>query len=154
MKKTMAQIYKEFEENQRKLNAEYKSQSMNEEQIKAMYDFDKQQLARDIAYLRRTQELNISNDGCDLESKNPLLKKFSENLSVKMDMSMATRFWWIDEIEDPILLKKLMQLSKEDLELLTLFAIEGYKQVEISKIYKVNQSIISRKIARIKKFLS
>ena len=62
------------------------------------------------------------------------------------------RYAWIDTIEDAGLLKKLSRLSKQDLELLTLYAIEGCTQTEIALLLHLNQSVISRKINRIKKF--
>lgn len=45
------------------------------------------------------------------------------------------------------------KIKIEDIELLTLFAIEGYTVVEIAKLQGVTHGNVSQKISRIKKFL-
>ena len=62
-------------------------------------------------------------------------------------------FSWIGEVEDERLLAGLEKLSREDLELLTLYAHEGYTVTEISKLFGVSHPTISIKIKRITKFL-
>lgn len=56
MKINFAQEYEKFKVEQRELHEKYLSAGMTEEQINAVYSFDKQQLARDLAYRRRKQE--------------------------------------------------------------------------------------------------
>ena len=62
-------------------------------------------------------------------------------------------FAWIGEIEDERLLTALEHLKKEDLEIITLYAYEGYSVVELSKVYRIAHQNISKRIARITKFL-
>ena len=62
-------------------------------------------------------------------------------------------FAWIGEIEDEHLLTALEHLKKEDLEIITLYAYEGYSVVELSKAYRIAHQNISKRIARITKFL-
>ena len=82
-----------------------------------------------------------------------LFKRFS-SLSVTFDEEdFPDRYAWINAIEDAFLSAKLSKLSEQDLKLLTLYAIEGYTQAEIALLLKRNQSVISRKINRLKNFL-
>jgi len=62
-------------------------------------------------------------------------------------------FAWIGEIEDERLLSALENLSDSDLELITLYAYEGYDTVEISKAFGKTKQNISKKIQRISNFI-
>ena len=64
--------YKKFEEQQARLRKEYK------EQIAMMYKFDKAQLARDLAYKRRTQSLFTESDDFESETQSALFDKFMD----------------------------------------------------------------------------
>ena len=64
-----------------------------------------------------------------------------------------SRFAWIGEIENEQLLTALETLKVEDLEIITMYAYEGYDITEISKVYGVSRPTISIKIKRITKFL-
>ena len=64
-----------------------------------------------------------------------------------------SRFAWIGEIENERLLAALENLSDSDLELITLYAYEGYDTVEISKAFGKTKQNISKKIQRIANFI-
>ena len=64
-----------------------------------------------------------------------------------------SKFAWIGEIEDERLLSALENLSDSDLELITLYAYEGYDTVEISKAFGTTKQNISKKIQRITNFI-
>ena len=84
----------------------------------------------------------------------PLNDKFLEAMSVTIEQSEAkSRYWWIEEIDDPELAKELKQLSPEDIEIITLFAYEHYTQDEIANLLGVNQSTICRRLDSKKKIL-
>ena len=70
--------YKKFEEQQARLRKEYKAAGMSEEQIAMMYKFDKAQLARDLAYKRRTQSLFTESDDFESETQSALFDKFMD----------------------------------------------------------------------------
>ena len=74
MIKSFAVIYKDFYKKQKEQSQEYEAVGMDKEQIQLMYEFDKEQFARDIAYMRRTQNLPDNNDEFESESQNPLGK--------------------------------------------------------------------------------
>lgn len=85
--------------------------------------------------------------------------EFSAFLADKQNKSILTyhetksRFAWIGEIENEQLLTALETLKVEDLEIITMYAYEGYDITEISKVYGVSRPTISIKIKRITKFL-
>ena len=153
MIKSFAVIYKDFYKKQKEQSQEYEAVGMDKEQIQLMYEFDKEQFARDIAYMRRTQNLPDNNDEFESESQNPLLNFFLEDLSCEMDLLQTCRYWWLEEIEDERLIKKLRKLSGDDLELLTLLIFDGFSQAEIARQRKCSQRAISKKYIKLKLFL-
>lgn len=153
MIKSFSKIYKAFEEKQKALKKEYIAAGMTEKQIQELYDFDKQQLARDLAFDRRTQPLQMVDGDFDTDGKNPLLDKFFEKLAIEIDMSLASSHWWIEEIDNENLAKRLKCLTEEDLELLTYNIVEQFTQKELAKKYGISQKNINKKLQRIKKSL-
>lgn len=147
--------YKKFEKEQQLLRAKYSAAGMSEDQITAIYEYDKQQLARDLAYKRRTQTLLTSDCGDDDngdDGKSVLLEKFAKALSVRDDTSAEhDRYWWIEEIDTPELAKKLKSLSNDEIELLTLWIFDGYTQAEIAEILLISQRGVSKRIQQIAK---
>ncbi len=136
MIKNMQIIYNKFEKEQEKLRKEYLELGMSEDSIDKLYEFDKKQLARNIAYDRRNQSLELD------------LVKFS----VEIDFSLTDRYFWIEEISDDNIAKQLKKLSPDDLDLLTLLVVEGYTQTEIAHLKGCSKNTISKKFLRIKKY--
>lgn len=147
--------YKKFHTEQEKLRKYYISLGMSKEVIDAICEFDKIQFCKDIAFKRRTQYIQASDEAIiTSEDKNPLLKNHLEILSVPFDFHTSGRFWWLEEIEDEKLLSGLMRLSENDLEMITYLVFDGYSQVEIAEIKGVSQPSISKKIKKIRKILN
>ena len=84
------------------------------------------------------------------EGKNPLAKKFIESISVMPDTPMTAKYWWMDEIDDRVLLEKMKKLSLEELDLVDL-VFQGYSQHEISEILGKSQSAVSQRMNTIRK---
>lgn len=149
---------KKFKAQQVKQADEYRKIGMTDEQITAMYEFDLAQYRSDRRYYSHTQpfiESSFDDDCNGDEGKSPMLDKLIEKLSVKEDYSHEnSRYWWIEDIDDSSLAKKLKSLSVDDIELLTLFAFDGYTQSEIASLYGISQKNICKKLTRIKNFLS
>lgn len=153
MIKSFAAIYKEFNRKQLKRRKEYEAIGMTKDQIQKIEDFDKQQFSRDIAYMRRTQSLPYNIEDFEFEGQNPLLYFFLDQLSCNMDLLHTSRYWWLEEIEDERLSKKLRKLSEDDLELLTLLIFDGFSQAKVAQKIKCSQKAISKKYIKIKLFL-
>lgn len=147
---------KKFNLVQKKCRCEYLAAQMSEESIGEMYEFDLALFNSNRRYCEHTQPLISS--GVDVgeedNEKNLPFLKFEKSLSFRDDTSIYhSRYWWVQEIESPALSKWLNLISKEDLELLTMIVVDGYTQQEVAEIQGVNQSVVSRKLKRLKKFL-
>ena len=147
---------KKFEARQKKQAEEYRALGMTEEQIQAMYEFDLEQFKSERRHRMHTQPLQVEefeeNDAD--ESDNTLLNEFFDELTCTIETSGGkSRYWWIEEIDNPVLVRNIKNLSIEQLELLTLVVIDNYGQAEIAELMKVSQSAISQRLATIKKNL-
>lgn len=141
---------------QRKQAEEYRKLGMSEEQIHAMYELDLEQFNSDRRFYSHTQELTTSmfveGDADDAEST--LFLKFMDELSVTDDNSSEhSRFWWVEEIENPDLVSRVKMLTSDELELITMHVFEGYTQKDLSDHFGVTQQAVCKKLRRIKKFL-
>ena len=59
------------------------------------------------------EEPDMEEDG-----HNPLLHKFIDALTVYQQPTGAAKLWWLDEIEDADLIKSLMRLTDDELDLI------------------------------------
>lgn len=148
---------KKFEARQKKQADEYRALGMTEEQIQAMYEFDLEQFKSERRHRMHTQPLQVEEfeDNDADESDNTLLNEFFDELTCTIETSDdKSRYWWIEEIDNPQLAKRIKMLTKDDLELITQSVIDGYNQTELAAIYGIAQKNISKKLKRIKKFIS
>lgn len=145
---------REFDREWEQLRREYEAAGMSEQDIQALYDFDWQWFCSRRRFINHTQSLPAETiDGENSQAQSSLLRKFA-SFTISLDESqIGGRYGWIEEVEDSQLLDKLRRLSADDLELLTLIAIEGYTQVEIAQLRSCSKNAISKKFIRIKKSL-
>ena len=145
---------KKFEAHWEKLRIEYAAAGMTEEVIQKMYDYDRQQFNSERTFVERTQEFTAPAYEGSEEEASPLMLRYQE-VTTTTDTYHETKskFAWIGEIENERLLSALENLSDSDLELITLYAYEGYDTVEISKAFGTTKQNISKKINRISKFI-
>ena len=133
---------------------QYEDAGMSSEAIQAMYDYDWSVFNANRSYQNHTQEMAAPSFEQSEESYSPLMNKYQEAVSVTDHYrETKSRFTWIGEIEDERLLSALENLKDEDLEIITMYAYEGYDITEISKVYGVYRPTISIKIKRITNFL-
>ena len=133
---------------------QYEDAGMSSEAIHAMYDYDWSVFNANRSYQNHTQEMAAPSFEQSEESYSPLMNKYQEAVSVTDTYhETKSRFAWIGEIENEQLLTALETLKTEYLEIITMYAYEGYDITEISKVYGVSRPTISIKIKRITKFL-
>ena len=145
---------KNFDSQQAMTRKQYEDAGMSNEAIQAMYDFDWSVFNANRSYQNHTQEMAAPSFEQSEESYSPLMNKYQEAVSVTDTYhETKSRFAWIGEIENEQLLTALETLKTEDLEIITMYAYEGYDITEISKVYGVSRPTISIKIKRITKFL-
>ena len=154
MKINYGHEYRKFAREQKEQREYFRSVGMTEEAIAEIEAFDKEEFLRTLAYKRNTQPLETLNAfEKDDESNSPLYDKFSYELTVTIDTyKPRTRYGWIDEIENPLLLNAIRELTQEQIEIITMLVFDEREQDEIAKILGINQSSVSRRIATIKKF--
>ena len=148
---------KKFEARQKKQAEEYRAIGMTEEQIQTMYEFDLEQFKSDRRYHSHTQSFipDDFDESEDDDEKLSIFDKFKDVLTTSIDDSnKKSRYWWIEEIENPHIAQRIKLLSQEDLELLTKRLIDGYTQMEIANFFGISQKNISKKLQRIRIFLS
>ena len=145
---------KKFEAHWAKLHIEYAAAGMSEDAIQQMYDYDRQMFNAERTHLERTQELSTDTFECSEDENSPLMKRYQEVTTVTDTYhETSSRFAWVGEIEDERLLSALEKLSADDLKLLTLYAYEGYTETEISKVFRMSQPAIHKRISKITIFL-
>jgi len=49
---------------------------------------------------------------------------------------------------------RLKKLSKKDLELLTLLFVDGYRQIDVARLWHCSRSAVAQRFKKIKKFLN
>ena len=144
---------KKFEAHWEKLRIEYAAAGMTKEAIQKMYDYDRQQFNSERTFIERTQEFTAPAYESSEEEASPLMLRYQDAITVTDTYhETKSRFAWIGEIENEQLLTALETLKTEDLEIITMYAYEGYDITEISKVYGVSRPTISIKIKRITKF--
>ena len=142
-----------FEAEQKKLAAEYRAAGMSEEQIQQMYEFDLEVFNSNRRFAEHTQQFPESPFEDGDEGQSPLYERFPEALTVTMDLpTNSSRYWWIEEIDDPKLAKAARALSAEDLELITLYAYEDLTVREIAVKTGIPKSTVFQRIERLRKF--
>ena len=146
---------KKFEAHWEKLRIEYAAAGMTKEAIQKMYDYDRQQFNSERTFIEPDAGIHRS---CVMKSSeeeaSPLILRYQDAITVTDTYhETKSRFAWIGEIENEQLLTALETLKTEDLEIITMYAYEGYDITEISKVYGVSRPTISIKIKRITKFL-
>lgn len=143
-----------FDREWERFRKQYKKAGMSEEAIREIYDFDWSWFRMRRKYENRVQALPEDViDEQKAETRSNLFQKFT-SLSTSFDeMELSGRYAWIDTISDEALSKKLKNLSEDELELLTLSAIEGFTQCEIARKMHCSQKAISKRLFKIKKNL-
>ncbi len=153
MRSYYAREKKRFEQEWAKLRREYAEAGMDDESIEQMYAFDLESFRSQRVYEAHTQPLPSEYLTDDGQGHSTLFQKFKRSMTSFSESDFFGPYGWVETVEDQRLAACLKQLSREDLELLTRSAIDGYTQPEIARSIGCSQSVISRKLKRIKKFL-
>ena len=143
-----------FEDAWKTLRQQYRDAGFSEHGIDAMRAFDEDAYRSRRRFEEHTQPLPLDDfsDGTFYNNHSVFAKGM--NLTTSLDESSFTgRHAWVDAVDDPALASCLKRLNSVDLELLTLYAIEGRSQPEIARLLGCDQSVVSRKLSRIKKLL-
>ena len=147
---------KMFAKRQKKQAEEYRALGMTEEQIQAMYEFDLEQFKSERRNRMHTQQFTSSDfdEGEEDDSESTLFDKFFDELTCTIETSgEKSRYWWIEEIEDEMLARKVRSMASEEIEMITLLVFEGYTQIEASQKMGIPYRTFKFKFRNIKNFL-
>lgn len=145
---------RQFDKEWKELQKEYADAGMDPNAIESMRSYDWEMFLSRRTYENHTQQLPDTFLTCAGEdTRSTLFQKFISLSATFDEEDFPGRYAWIEAISSAEIVSKLKLLSAKDLELLTLYAIEGRSQAEIAQIQGRDQSVISRKIKRIKIFL-
>ena len=145
---------KKFETLWARLRRDYRAAGMSDAAIQKMHDFDWEVFKQERIYRLHTQDLGIGifdEHSAEQEDKSALMKKFLESVSHWDDYTTASRYGWIEEVDDPSIYKQLQALRKADLELLTLIVVDGLSQTEIAAAFGCSPQNIFGRLKKIRK---
>ena len=144
---------RKFDQEWERLQAEYEAAGMDEASIQEMKQYDWKWFCSQRVYNDRARPLPSE---CVLEAAGPSapLQK-CDGLSGRFytDGSFQSRYGWILDVEDEGLSQRPQKLAPEDLELLTLLVIDGYRQADIARMKGCSRNAVYKKLKKIKKLL-
>jgi len=141
-----------FDKEWEQLQKEYAAAGMEEADIARMKEFDWEWFRSRRTYETHNQALPDEGD-MDYE-RTVLFRKFQELSADFEQQEFSDRYAWLQEIEDEKLYQRLCRLGEKDLELLTLLVIDGYRQVDIARLWGCMRSTVTKRLNRIKKVLA
>jgi hypothetical protein len=129
----------------------YIEAGMSMDAINEIYEFDLKVFNSSRKYAVHTQpSLDENIDAENDPEAAAIAHAYMKYISNNQETISSSRFGWIEEIDNPKLLKLIKVLNKEDLELITLYVFEGFSQAEISVKSGFSQRGISKRLQRIK----
>ncbi|MDE7418236.1 MAG: hypothetical protein K2N44_18345 [Lachnospiraceae bacterium] len=88
------------------------------------------------------------------EGSSPLLKKFADKLGVlQPDICEWGRLDWVEDIDTLEIAVWLKSQSEQNIELLTLIIVDGFKQCEIAELWGCSDTAISKRMKNIRNSL-
>ena len=135
------------------MKEQYVAAGMPDTAIQELYEFDLNWFRMRRVYAIHVQMLpdEIEEKSNDLRRK--LYLKYG-SLSVEFDdINLTGRYSWIETISDPKLSANVKSLTTDELEILTLIAIEGFSQREVARKLNCSQNAISKRMIRIRSIL-
>lgn len=145
---------KKFDSRWKRLEVEYCDAGMSEEQIAAMKEYDWAWFCSQRVFQNHTQPIPCEQYD-EVCGQSQLFRKFA-SLSYQWDVDKIdqTRYGWLASVENEQLLLRLKKLSKKDLELLTLLFVDGYRQIDVARLWHCSRSAVAQRFKKIKKFLN
>ena len=144
---------KKFNKEQEKLAAKYRAVGMSEEAIAEIQQYDLDFFNSTRRFYEHNQQIPKEFFDSEDESQSPMNKKFLDRFSVTIEHSdMKSRYWWIEELEDPCLIRAVHKLSPKQLELITLYVYEAFTQDEVSMKLGISQRAVSKRINKLKNY--
>lgn len=129
---------RKFDQEWERLQAEYEAAGMDGASILEMKLYDWKWFCSQRVYNDRAR---------------PLPSECSQEVGTAVDSGFQSRYGWILDVEDEGLSQRLQKLSPEDLDLLTLMVVDGYRQADIARMNGCSRNAVYKKLKKIKKLL-
>ena len=143
---------KKFDSRWKRLEVEYCDAGMSEEQIAAMKEYDWAWFCSQRVFQNHTQPIPCEQYD-EVCGQSQLFRKFA-SLSYQWDVDKIdqTRYGWLASVENEQLLLRLKKLSKKDLELLTLLFVDGYRQIDVARLWHCSRSAVAQRFKKIPQY--
>lgn len=140
-------LYKDFNEEQRRIAREYREDGVSEETIHEILELNKRDFLNEIKYRTHNQSFDYTNDDFDVETQNPLIQKYFENFVVyQEEMNMP----FPDTFDSEDFREFVLGLSKSDSNILELY-LEGLKFTDIGKTMGMSPQAVGQRVKKMKK---
>ena len=133
------------------LHKVYSHAGMSETAIADIYKFDKEEFN---CTRREREHALVSLDSPNFEEGSCGLDLFALGYYTRDSYStVPEKYAWIDQIQDETLYSRLLQLSGDDKELLTLIAFEGFSVREAAAVFHISVQAIYKRLKKIGRLL-
>ena len=140
---------KKFDATWNQLEKTYEEAGMSHEAIQAMYEYDWDVFKATRVEALHTQELDLEEHE-DEDWESPLFKNYRDAITCEYDIfGSHSRYWWLEEIDNPCLTIGISALTDDDKELLTLYIVDRKTECEIAKEFGVHHTTIGRRLKKI-----
>ena len=141
---------REFEREWEKREKEYREAGMSPEAIAEIRAFDWEVFKSDRNYALHISDVPMSKEDEFFDVPSLLSLCPSAQIATSYDIYGGhSRYWWIEELENPCFAVGLPLLTDEDKEILTLYVVEQCTEEEIAKLLGTYQMKISRRLQKI-----
>lgn len=139
---------KKFENAEAKQEKEFRKLGMTDDQIQEIYQLDLEVYKGNRVYAIHNQSLEAMAD----EEDNPQQPTaLIENFTVYITSDRSDPYWWINEIEDKVLLAAVKALSDDEKLIIKLKVFDKLSQDKVAKIMGVSRYAFIRRWNQIRK---
>ena len=144
----------EFERKWARKRAEYREAGMSEDAIDTMYWFDRATFNRDRAYLER-KHFSLEALGEYEDSIEKVSDDYNRYFRASYDDCLTdhSNYWWIEDIDNPMIAAYIKQLSQKDKQILSMFVFQGQSQKYIAQKVGLSPSTVWYRIEKMKKII-
>lgn len=145
---------KKFDAAWEQLAKTYAEAGMTPEAIQEIYEFDWNAFKAARIEARHSQEMDAEDHEAE-DWESPLFKNHQDAITCEYDTyGSHSRYWWLEEIENPCVVVGLPLLTDEDKEILTLFFVERCTETEIAHRFGTYPMKICRRLQKILNYFS
>ena len=132
-----------FEQQEKEMKRICREAGMDEEIIERLYEEDLKAFNGDRRFYEHTQQLEIpTEDIGEVETRNPLYKKFLEAVTEMPEESSKPKYWWMDQIENKRLYFAVRRLSEKKKQIIESIVIDGNSMAETAEMLGLSYTTV------------